>query len=203
MAVFVLVLLLVTWYRDEILSRIDRFRQRVGREHRLALCNRPDQDAVRRSHAHFPLGPGEGTGDRLYEVLTVPAPSRTRPIWGRIAPTLVILGIMAASALILLPPMYYVGKRSDDERIFLRNYRAPNEYEAWTSFCMDYAIKSDEPNDVIFVGDSTLRYDLQTIQFKRETGLKAYNLGNVGLIAVSGFTQVIASYLSSRHPKPR
>lgn len=123
--------------------------------------------------------------------------------WDRIAPTLLIVGILAATALVLFPPMYSIGKRYDDRRIFLRNYRAPNEYEAFSSYCMEYARQSDEANDVVFVGDSSLRYDLRTSQFQRETGLKAYNLGSVGLIAISGFTRIVEAYLASSHPRPR
>ena len=131
------------------------------------------------------------------------APAVERRAWVRIAPTLVISGIMAATALILLPPMYFVGKRDDDRRIFLRNYRAPNEFEAFSSYPMDYARESDEANDVIFVGDSSLRYDLQAPQFERESGLRAYNLSSVGLLAIGGFTPVVEAYLHSRHPRPR
>ncbi len=110
---------------------------------------------------------------------------------------------MAATALALLPLTYHVGKWYDDQRIFLRNYRAPNEFEAFSSYPMDYARESDEDNDVIFVGDSSLRYDLQSPQFERETGLRAYNLASVGLLAISGYTPVVDAYLRSRHPRPR
>ena len=50
---------------------------------------------------------------------------------------------------------------------------------------MAYATDSDEDNDIVFLGDSSLRCDVRTIQFEQETGLKAYNLGNAGLIAIS------------------
>ena len=133
----------------------------------------------------------------------MPAPSESfAPNWGRITPTLSALGIMALSILALFPPMYAVGKRIDDERTFLRNYRAPNEYEVFASIPMNYAIESDEANDVIFVGDSSLRCDVRTIQFEQDTGLKAYNLGNAGLIGIGGQIQIASNYLR-HHPKPR
>jgi hypothetical protein len=122
--------------------------------------------------------------------------------WGRLAPTVTVLGILAAAALAVFPYMYAVGKRHDDERVFLRNYRAPNEYEAFASYPMSYATGSHEANDVVFVGDSSLRCDVRTTQFEGETGLKAYNLGNAGLIGIRGQTQIIRTYLSN-HPKPR
>jgi hypothetical protein len=124
-------------------------------------------------------------------------------VWKRLAPTLIVSSTLALTALVLLPPMYWIGKRHDDERIFLRNYRAPNEYEVFSNISMDYARNSDEPNDVIFVGDSSLRFDLRPSEFERETGLKAYNLGSAGLITVRGYTRIAAAYLASRHPKPR
>ena len=109
---------------------------------------------------------------------------------------------MAATASIVFRPMYVIGRRDDNERTFLRNYRTPNEYEAFSSYCMSYAMDSDEDNDIVFVGDSSLRCDMRTSQFERETRLKAYNLGGVGLIGVRGLSQIIDAYLRS-HPKPR
>jgi hypothetical protein len=132
----------------------------------------------------------------------MPAPFVLGGQWGRIAPTLTVLGVTAVAALALLPPMYAVGKRHDDERVFLRNYRAPNEFEAFASYPMNYATLSQEDNDVIFVGDSGLRCGVRTTEFERETGLKGYNLGNQGLIGIVGQTQIINSYLV-HHPKPR
>jgi hypothetical protein len=131
-----------------------------------------------------------------------PASTHTRTL-GRIVPTLVLLAILAGAVVIIFPPMFYIGKSYDDQRIFLRNYRAPNEYEAFTSYAINYAAESDENNDVIFGGDSSLRYDVRTSQFEQETGLRAYNLGSVGLVAIKGYTQIFSAYLSSRHPKPR
>ena len=132
----------------------------------------------------------------------MPAPTERRRDWGRIAPAFVVLGIVAATASIVFPPMYVIGKRDDNERTFLRNYRTPNEYEAFSSYCMTYAMDSREDNDVVFVGDSSLRCDVRTSQFERETGLKAYNLGGVGLIGIRGITQITDAYLRY-HPKPR
>jgi hypothetical protein len=122
--------------------------------------------------------------------------------WGQIAPTLAVLAVVAATAGALFPPMYFVGKRCDDERSFLRNYRAPNEYEAFTSYSMSYANDSHEENDVVFIGDSGVRCNVRTTQFEQMTGLKAYNLGSVGLIGISGVTQITDAYLR-HHPKPR
>jgi hypothetical protein len=132
----------------------------------------------------------------------VNTPSTRGPTWGRIAPTLVILVIMAFPPLILLPPMYFIGKHHDDQRLFLRNYRAPSDYEVFSFIAMSYAAESHEDNDVIFVGDSALRGGLDTRQFEQQTGLKAYNLGSVQLIGMRAYTQVLDAYLKS-HAKPR
>ncbi len=130
----------------------------------------------------------------------IPPETRDR---GWIAPTLLVLAVVAVVSAVLLPTMYLVGRRQDDRRIFLRNYRTPNEFETFSSFCMDYALGSDEPNNVIFVGDSSLRYGIQTRDFERESGLRAYNLGSVGVLNLAGYTQMLEAYLTSRHPKPR
>jgi len=114
----------------------------------------------------------------------------------------VILGIMAMPPIILFPPMYFIGKHHDDQRIFLRNYRAPWDMEAFSFISMSYAAESQEYNDVVFVVDSALRGGLNTRQFEQETGLKAYNLGCVRWLGVRGFTQILDAYLKS-HPKPR
>ncbi len=130
-------------------------------------------------------------------------PSKTRDRGG-IAPTLLVLSVVAVVSAVLLPTMYLVGGGGqEDRRIFLRNYRTPNEFETFSSFCMNYALGLDEPNDVIFVGDSGLRYGIQTRDFERESGLRAYNLGSVGLLNLAGYTQMLEAYLTSRHPKPR
>ncbi len=130
----------------------------------------------------------------------IPLDTRDR---GWIAPTLLVLGVFAVVAAALLPAMYLVGREQDDRRIFLRDYRVPNEFEAFSSFCMDYILGSDEPNDVIFVGDSSLRYGLNTREFERKSALRAYNLGSVGVLNLAGYTCMLEAYLTSRHPKPR
>jgi hypothetical protein len=132
----------------------------------------------------------------------MPAPLSLGGQSRRLMPTFTALGILAATVLVVFPPMYAVGKRDDDERRFLRNYRAPNEYEAFASYPINYALESHEANDVIFVGDSSLRCDVRTTQFEEETGLRAYNLGNAGLLGLSGQTEIVKAYLS-KHPRPR
>jgi hypothetical protein len=132
----------------------------------------------------------------------MPAPFALGGHRGRIVPTITVLAVVAAVALAVLPPMYVLGKRYDDERRFLRNYRAPNEYETFTSFPMNYATLSQEANDVVFVGDSGLRCGVRTTRFERETGYKGYNLGNVGLMGIDGQVPILEAYLK-HHPKPR
>jgi hypothetical protein len=113
-----------------------------------------------------------------------------------------ILVIVATPPLILFPPMYFIGKHHDDQRLFLRNYRAPSDFEAFSFIAMSYASESHEDNDVVFVGDSAVRADLDTRQFEQRTGLKAYNLGSVFVIGIRGYIQILDAYMKS-HPKPR
>jgi hypothetical protein len=67
---------------------------------------------------------------------------------------------------------------------------------------MVHAAKSTEANDVIFFGDSSCRIALATLQFQRETGLKAFNIGSLGQIYTRGFNLILREYLR-HHPRPR
>ena len=130
-------------------------------------------------------------------VLSEPARARAQ-----MRPTLLVLGVVSATAMLYCVPMYGVGKRNEDARQFLRNYRPPNEFEAYAAYSMDYAVESSERNDVIFLGDSTARCDVRTTQFEKETGLKAYNLGNAGLLGIESHYHLFRTYLL-HHPQPR
>jgi hypothetical protein len=117
-------------------------------------------------------------------------------------PTLLVLGSAAVTVLLFSIPMYVVGKQHEDRREFLRNYRPPNDFEAFASYCMTYARESTEENDVVFLGDSSCRCNVRTLQFEAETGLRAYNLGSMGLLGMEGHNLILRDYLQ-RHPKPR
>jgi len=112
------------------------------------------------------------------------------------------MAIVAVSSILFAGTTYLIGKRWEDQKRFLTNFRPPNDFEAHLAYTIDYAVNSSEKNDVIFIGDSTCLTAVQTVQFERLTSLKAYNLGCVGILGIDGCDLLFRSYLA-HHPKPR
>jgi hypothetical protein len=52
------------------------------------------------------------------------------------------------------------------------------------------------------VGDSTLVWGVDTLEFERLTGLRAYNLGSLMMVSIDGMLITTKAYLS-KHPAPR
>ena len=120
----------------------------------------------------------------------------------RIVPTLLVLGLMAATGLAIGVPAYWIGKQGEDQRDFLKSFRAPFDFEAQAAITIDYAAHSNEANDVIFLGDSTCISDVHTLRFEQLTGLRAYNLGCPGVFGMEGCRLILETYLRGDHPKP-
>jgi hypothetical protein len=85
---------------------------------------------------------------------------------------------------------------------FLDPFRAPTRDEAVVVYPAEYALKSGDYNDVIFLGDSTCRCSIDPAEFQSVSGLSAYNLGSMGAIGVGGYELILQVYLE-HHPKPR
>ncbi len=113
-----------------------------------------------------------------------------------------MLGTIAISALVVSIPAWHAARKFEDERHFLKTFRAPFDSEAIFTYGMDYATHSAERNDVVFVGDSTCLSGIETRQFEQISGLTAYNLGTIGMIGIDGYTVLLKSYLE-HHPAPR
>ena len=105
----------------------------------------------------------------------VPLRTRWHKSWLRVGPTLVVVaaifGVIALSCVTAL----YVGRHCER---FLRLSSTPDGSEAVAAIPMEYALKSTEYNDVIFVGDSAPLYAIDPKCFQDLTGLKAYNLAS-------------------------
>jgi hypothetical protein len=129
----------------------------------------------------------------------VPLRTRWHKSWLRVGPTLVVVaaifGVIALSCVTAL----YVGRHCER---FLRLSSTPDGSEAVAAIPMEYALKSTEYNDVIFVGDSAPLYAIDPKCFQDLTGLKAYNLASFRPVSVNGFVIAVQAYLS-RHPAPR
>ncbi len=80
--------------------------------------------------------------------------------------------------------------------------RSPTFDETCVVAAIDYALTSDEANDVVFLGDSACRTDIDPIAFERLTGLRAYNLGIVGDLGPGAMVNIGKAYLA-KHPAPK
>lgn len=115
------------------------------------------------------------------------------------ASILCVVGVVLAIPVSLL---YRSGKQLEGDRVFLKNDRSPNEYETESHIKMSYVLGSEEPNDVIFLGDSTCLFGISPVQFDALTGLRSYNLGFPGMQGAQPLILVFRRYLE-HHPKPR
>jgi hypothetical protein len=122
-----------------------------------------------------------------------------------VGPTILVLVSGAATLAGLSGASYYLGhadKHDAPELRFLNPRRAPTVDEACLTFVGEYAVRSHEANDVIFLGDSACRCDIDPLAFERLTGLRAYNLGTFGTSGPNLLAVTAESYLSN-HPRPR
>ncbi len=142
------------------------------------------------------------TSDPLPKQSPITVPVCRREWWKGIAPALALFTASGVPFFVCSSLAYQVGKKEEDNRLFLRNYRSPNDYEAIIKMQMDYTLKSNEHNDVLFLGSSSCLACVRPRQFEDITGLKAYNLGFPGLIGMRGCNLALQSYLES-HTKPR
>jgi hypothetical protein len=80
--------------------------------------------------------------------------------------------------------------------------RSPTFDETCVVAAIDYALSSNEANDVVFLGDSACRTGVDPIAFERLSGLRAYNLGIVGDLGPGVMLNIGKAYLS-KHPAPQ
>jgi hypothetical protein len=110
-----------------------------------------------------------------------------------------VLGTMGA----LSAASYCVGRNIDFELRFLEPRRPPTFDEATIAYPIEYALRSNEKNDVIFLGDSTCRFGVDPVCFEHLSGLRGYNLGSVGgYLGPMGFLLTAKAYLL-KHPPPQ
>jgi hypothetical protein len=97
---------------------------------------------------------------------------------------------------------YVVGRNTESDLRFFEPRRPPTLDEIIIASPIEYALHSDERNDVIFLGDSTCFSGVDPKRFEQLTHLRAYNLGSQGSIGALGFLITGKAYLS-RHPRPQ
>jgi hypothetical protein len=121
----------------------------------------------------------------------------------RIGVTASVLGAAFLTVFTLGGSAYVRGRAMDaTERFFQEAGRPPTAGEGSVAASAHYALFSDEPNDVIFVGDSACWNGVDPIRLRRMTGLQSYNLGVPGYLGARWCPMTVRAYLS-RHPEPK
>jgi hypothetical protein len=93
---------------------------------------------------------------------------------------------------------YCAGRSIDTELRFLTPKRAPTPEEAATIYPIQYAIETSERNDVIFIGDSACRHDVDPALMP----FSSYNLGMLGMCGPQALVITLEAYLA-HHAAPR
>lgn len=84
---------------------------------------------------------------------------------------------------------------------FLARDRAPSAEEARTILPIEYALYSEDRNDVIYLGDSTCMGCAIPAEIEKRCGVRCWNLGIFGPASIDG-TRIVARGYLSRHPAP-
>lgn len=120
----------------------------------------------------------------------------------RLTTSAAMMAVAALTLALLAGLASLVGENYRIDPPFLDPFRAPTQDEAMLIYPAEYALKSTDYNDVVFLGDSTCRCSIDPIVFQRASGLSAYNLGSMGALGVGGYHLILQLYLQ-HHPKPR
>jgi hypothetical protein len=120
----------------------------------------------------------------------------------KIAAISLMLALVLATFGALCAASYRAGRSIESDLRFLEPRRAPTLDEALIAYPTEYALRSNEKNDVIFLGDSTCRCGADPARFEQLTGLRAYNLGSQGNAGPKGFLITAKAYLL-HHPPPQ
>jgi hypothetical protein len=120
----------------------------------------------------------------------------------KISPALGVMAMTTLALSIFAFGSYGIGRGRNTELRFFYSWVAPTLDEVTVVCPVEYALRTDDKNDIVFLGDSTCRTGVDPVRFERLTGLSAYNLGSLRGIGASGFVITAKAYLL-RHPKPR
>jgi hypothetical protein len=114
----------------------------------------------------------------------------------------VVLAISAGTACALVAASYRLGRRVPTIDRFLDPDKAPSSVDAFVAAPIEYALGSNETNDDVFFGESACRSGVDPKRFESLTGLKAYNLGSLGLLGPEAQAITAKAYFEN-HPAPR
>ena len=116
--------------------------------------------------------------------------------------SLAVLAVISVTIAVVGGITHLVTNDLVNEDVYLKNYRKPFFEESMVYHKMDYALHSNETNDVIVLGDSSGLMDIDSLQLEKATGLRVYNLSTMGWLHADGHLDILKNYLA-HHPKPR
>jgi hypothetical protein len=117
----------------------------------------------------------------------------------RTVPAVFVLTVAAVALGAIGFAAYWRGQQAEPLMRFLDARRAPTVDEAEVSCPLEYALHSEEANDVVFLGDSTCHSDIDPGQLH---GFSSYNLGSTGGVGPLGILMTGSAYLR-HHPRPK
>jgi hypothetical protein len=118
---------------------------------------------------------------------------------GRVRSAIAVLAVVGSVVAVTGVTAYRAGQRTEPLIRFLDLRLVPTIDEAFVALPVEYALRSDEANDVVFLGDSTCHDDVDPA---RMSGMKAYNCGSLGSIGPLGILPTAEAYFD-HHPAPR
>jgi hypothetical protein len=116
----------------------------------------------------------------------------------RVAACVVLLSLIVSGS--LFGPCFYAGVKIDPALRFMS--REPDVSEAVPACKIEYALGSNEVNDVVFVGDSGGACAFDPIEFQRACGDTAYNLCSEAGLGPVGYLITLKAYLD-HHPQTK
>jgi hypothetical protein len=120
----------------------------------------------------------------------------------RLLPAILVLAAAVIAVGVLSVAAFCAGRKIEPTLRFLDPRRAPTGDEAVLTYAVEYALHSNEPNDVVFIGDSTCTEGINPLWISRLTGLRSYNLGTAGGLGPDVYLVILKSHFKG-HPKPR
>jgi hypothetical protein len=109
------------------------------------------------------------------------------------------MAVPVAVVSLLCTLTYRVGRDLPPELRMMDPRRRPTIDEAFAARPIAYALQSNEPNDVVFFGDSTCRNGIDP---KRLNGFSSCNIGSARGLGPKGMAVTIFAYLT-HHPRPK
>jgi hypothetical protein len=113
-----------------------------------------------------------------------------------------VLAVSACTALLLGSLAWARAQSIEPALLFLDSHRAPTADEAAYAILAEHSRDSQQPLDVLFIGDSACSFGIDPAPLERLTKLRSFNSGLTGSMGPDSFRLLLDNYLS-HEPKPR